>query len=111
MKNVLHIEYCIILCYRFTSDESKVRKWVEAIRREKFSPTKSTRIRKAHFLSTDFVQKPDLVRLKNTAVRKKIFMNSDAIPIVSNNSLLEHSYCRTNNVLEEIKESNYFFIN
>jgi len=65
-------------------------KWIAAIKRPNFVPTHH-RICNIHFASTDFIERPDIKRLKETAV-PSLFISQEKFEINSVQS--EHSYCR-----------------
>jgi len=66
--------YCVPKCsnrikgHRFPKDELLKKKWLIAIRRDKFKPTEHSRVCKAHFTPSDYVLPKETVRAKRVSI-------------------------------------------
>ncbi|CAI6354769.1 unnamed protein product [Macrosiphum euphorbiae] len=76
--------------YRFPRNNILKEKWIVAIKRHNFIPTYH-RICHIHFTENDFVERPDLKRLKETAV-PTLFIAQEKIKVDVVKQ--EHAYCQ-----------------
>jgi hypothetical protein len=76
--------------YRFPRNSILKKKWIATIKRHNFIPTYH-RICYIHFTENDFVERPDIKRLKETAF-PTIFIGQEKFYVVT--VQLEHSYCQ-----------------
>lgn len=100
------------MCLRFPDDDYRKKEWLDLVQRENFSVTKSSRLCSAHFRSSEFVEAPGKLILKDNARpsifnfpttptkrggRKKIIGTVLFSSSNSSNSI-DHSYSRPSNL-------------
>lgn len=82
------------LLYRFPFSRPEILKlWIKAIGRENWTPTKTTVLCGAHFLKTDYLDKPGCTQKS---------LKLDAIPTVF--SFPEHSIKKENSDIKIVKQ-------
>lgn len=97
------------MCSRFPDDDNRKKEWLDLVQRENFTVTKSSRLCSAHFRSSEFVEAPGKLILKDNA-RPSIF-NFPTTPIkkggrrkligtvlFSSSNNIDHSYSRSSNL-------------
>ncbi|XP_015374308.1 PREDICTED: THAP domain-containing protein 2-like [Diuraphis noxia] len=76
--------------FRFPIDEIRRQKWVDSILRDNFIPTKYSRLCSLHFNNSEFVEAPERLILKNTAIPSNFYHPTRAIKCLSNK--FNHNY-------------------
>ncbi|XP_026807703.1 THAP domain-containing protein 2-like [Rhopalosiphum maidis] len=77
--------------FRFPIDELRRQKWVHSIQRDNFIPTKFSRLCSLHFNKSEFVEAPEKLILKNTAIPSNFDCSKKAIKCLSSNKF-DHNY-------------------
>ncbi|XP_022162990.1 THAP domain-containing protein 2-like [Myzus persicae] len=54
-----------IKLFRFPDDDNRKKEWLDLVQRENFTVTKSSRLCSAHFRSSEFVEAPGKLILKD----------------------------------------------
>ncbi|XP_025409381.1 THAP domain-containing protein 1-like [Sipha flava] len=86
--------------FRFPIDEIRRQKWVDSIQRDNFIPTKYSRLCSLHFNNSEFVEAPEKLILKNTAIPSNFNYAKRATKCLSNK--FDHDYSSSVSSLSNI---------
>ncbi|KAH7976524.1 hypothetical protein HPB52_015801 [Rhipicephalus sanguineus] len=67
--------------HKFPRDQKMAAKWVSAVKRKCFKPTRSSVLCSKHFRDSDYVRSPSLTQSLGLTI-KCVRLNSDAVPSV-----------------------------
>ena len=102
------------MCSRFPDDDYRKQEWLDLVQRENFTVvTKSSRLCSAHFKSSEFVEAPGKLLLKDNARpsifnfsttptkkggRRKIIGTVHFSSSSNSSNIIDHSYSRPSNL-------------